>query len=139
MHTLIDYVKKTELEQLDYSGNLLIDIDYLNLYLWIFNAFISKDQLWQKNGLYYRSKGETEVSCFNKRVHIVVILKMTYIYIMKLLYSPVLAYIMLGVMIFAELTPLRRSALAFACLKRGSSFVMVYWCIICSVFALYAS
>lgn len=58
---------------------------------------------------------------------------------MKLLYSPVLAYIMLGVMIFAELTPLRRSALAFACLKRGSSFVMVYWCIICSVFALYAS
>lgn len=58
---------------------------------------------------------------------------------MKLLYSPVLTYIMLGVMIFAELTPLRRSALAFACLKRGSSFVMVYWCIICSVFALYAS
>lgn len=40
---------------------------------------------------------------------------------------------------FPELTALRRSAFAFACLKRGSSFVMVYWWSICSVFALYVS
>lgn len=40
---------------------------------------------------------------------------------------------------FLMLTPLRRSALALACLNIGSSFVMVYWCSICSVFALYAS
>lgn len=40
---------------------------------------------------------------------------------------------------FPELTALRRSAFAFACLNRGSSFVMVYWWSICSVFALYVS
>lgn len=48
-------------------------------------------------------------------------------------------YISAYVVKWSELTPLRRSALAFACLKRGSSFVMVYWCNICSVFALYTS
>lgn len=36
-------------------------------------------------------------------------------------------------------TPLRSSALALACLKRGSSLLIVYWCIVCSVPALYAS
>lgn len=47
--------------------------------------------------------------------------------------------LVLSVMRSAELTELRRSALALACLNRGSSFVMVYWCIICSVFDLYTS
>lgn len=48
-------------------------------------------------------------------------------------------YISACVVKWSKLTPLRRSALALACLKRGSSFVMVYWCNICSVFALYTS
>ena len=41
--------------------------------------------------------------------------------------------------LWADRTPLRRSALALACLKRGSSLVMVYWCMVCSVSALYAN
>lgn len=72
----------------------------------------------QKNG-----KGGAEATCFNKLGSSYCCNHIKIWYIMKL----------------TELTPLRRSALAFACLKRGSSFVMVYWCIICSVFALYAN
>ena len=45
---------------------------------------------------------------------------------------------MKAAVVWRDRTELSRSALALACLKRGSSFVMVYWCIVCSVSALYA-